>query len=173
MSTWRKANTRRPSRSTANTVQRLALVYHSQGKYAEAETLVSKSLEVHRRLLGPEHPSTLVSMNYQAYVYGAEGKYSQAEAHFRQTLQTSQRVLGPENPVTLSLLTDLAAMYQRQGKYALAETYAAQALAWKVPSRPVRPWMMRRVDLSTRIAIMPAPPPRQLSPLHLSCRWPR
>src|SRR5271155_2433773 len=31
--------------------------------------------------------------------------------------------------------------------------YAAQALAWKVPSRPVRPCTIRRVFLSTRIAI--------------------
>src|SRR5580693_3386406 len=35
--------------------------------------------------------------------------------------------------------------------------YAAQALAWKVPSRPVRPCTIKRVFLSTRIAINTIP----------------
>src|SRR5271167_2521422 len=33
--------------------------------------------------------------------------------------------------------------------------YSAQALAWKVPSRPVSPCTMTRVDLSTRMLISP------------------
>ena len=31
--------------------------------------------------------------------------------------------------------------------------YSAQALAWNVPSRPVRPWTITRVDLFTRMLI--------------------
>src|SRR6185369_10488661 len=46
--------------------------------------------------------------------------------------------------------------------------YAAQVFAWNVPSRPVIPWMISRVDLSTRIAITGLPRQPQLFPLHLS-----
>ena len=47
----------------------LASVYFSQGKYAEAEALHSQSLEITRRIFGPENPDTLMSMNDLANVY--------------------------------------------------------------------------------------------------------
>ena len=43
-----------------------------QGKYAQAEALYSQTLEIQRRVLGPEHPDTLMSMNNLAIVYFAE-----------------------------------------------------------------------------------------------------
>jgi len=45
----------------------LADLYRSQGKYALAEPLLSKALEVRRRVLGPEHPDTLLVMSNLAY----------------------------------------------------------------------------------------------------------
>ena len=37
----------------------LADVYDEEGKYAQAEALYSQTLEIQRRVLGPEHPDTL------------------------------------------------------------------------------------------------------------------
>jgi hypothetical protein len=34
----------------------LANVYASEGKYAQAEALHSQTLEIRRRVVGPEHP---------------------------------------------------------------------------------------------------------------------
>jgi tetratricopeptide (TPR) repeat protein len=107
----------------------LAGVYWSLGKYAQAEALHSQTLEIRRRVLGPEHPGTLASMHNLAGVYSSEARYKPAEALFGQTLETQRRVLGAEHPSTLWTLSDLAAMYQQQGRYALAETLAAQAFA--------------------------------------------
>ena len=50
----------------------LANVYDVQGKYAQAETLDSQTLEIQRRVLGPEHPDTLRSMNNLAIVYNCK-----------------------------------------------------------------------------------------------------
>jgi hypothetical protein len=44
----------------------LANVYAQQGEYGKAETLHTRILEIRRRVLGPEHPDTLMSMlNWQ------------------------------------------------------------------------------------------------------------
>jgi tetratricopeptide (TPR) repeat protein len=86
-------------------------------------------VEIRRRVLGPEHPDTLSSLDELARDYAAQGEYAQAEALFRQVLETERRVHGPEHPNTLSTLSAMTKMYQRWGKYALAENYAAQALA--------------------------------------------
>jgi tetratricopeptide (TPR) repeat protein len=101
----------------------------NQGKYAQAETLASQTLEIRRRVLGPEHPATLTSMNSLASAYSLEGKYAQAEPLFNQTLEARRRVLRPEHPDTLDTLSDMAYMYQSEGKYGQAENYAEQALA--------------------------------------------
>jgi tetratricopeptide (TPR) repeat protein len=107
----------------------LGRAYTLQGKYALAEALSSRTSEIQRRVLGPQHSETLSSMNTLALVYQSEGKYAQAEALYSQTLEIQRRVLGPEDPFTLTTLSDFAYMYQRLGKYGLAETHAAQALA--------------------------------------------
>lgn len=74
----------------------------NEGKYAQAEALNLQTLEIRRRVLGPEHPDTLMSINNLAVVYFDEGKYAQAEALFSQTLEIMRRVLGPEHPATKS-----------------------------------------------------------------------
>ena len=107
----------------------LANAFLGQGKYAQAEALYSETLETQSRVLGSEHPNTLMSMNNLADVYAAEGKYAQAEVLFNKNLEAKRRVLGPAHPNTLGALADAAAMYELEGKYVLAETYAMQALA--------------------------------------------
>ena len=50
-------------------MSRLASVYYLEGKYAQAEALDNQTLEIQRRVLGPEHPDTLESMSSLAGVY--------------------------------------------------------------------------------------------------------
>ena len=45
-------------------------------------------------MLGPEHPSTLYSLNGLGVVYYSEGKYSQAEALDHQILDIRRHLLG-------------------------------------------------------------------------------
>jgi tetratricopeptide (TPR) repeat protein len=107
----------------------LANLYHAQGKWAEGEALQLEAFEVKRRILGPEHRDTLISMGNLANTYATEGKYIQAEPLFKRALEVQLRLLGPEHLDTLYTLSVLALMYQRQGKYALAETHATELLA--------------------------------------------
>jgi hypothetical protein len=59
----------------------LADLYRSQGKYTLAEPLLSKALEVRRRVLGREHADTLIVMSNLAYAW-EEGKNSLAVSLF-------------------------------------------------------------------------------------------
>ena len=83
----------------------VASAYYGQGKYAQAEALYSQTLEIRRRVLGPEHPDTLNSMNNLASEgYIPQGKYAQAETLLSQALEILRRVSGPERPDTLDVI---------------------------------------------------------------------
>jgi tetratricopeptide (TPR) repeat protein len=111
--------------SIRNTMGR---VYTDLGLYPEAAKQHQQALDLRRRVLGSEHPSTLMSMNNLANVYMNEGKYAQAETLLSQALQVMRRVLGPEHPSTLLSMGNLAIVYMDEGKYAQAEGLDSQVL---------------------------------------------
>ena len=59
----------------------------SRGKYAEAEQMHRQTLELDKKVSGPEHPDTLMSMSNLAYVLTLQGKYDEAKGLRRQMLQ--------------------------------------------------------------------------------------
>jgi tetratricopeptide (TPR) repeat protein len=86
----------------------LAGVLESQGKYEDAEAMNRQTLALSETVLGREHPSTLTSMSNLALVLRRQGKYEDAEAMNRQTLALSETVLGREHPDTLTTMYNLA-----------------------------------------------------------------
>ncbi len=58
-----------------------------QGKYAQAQPLAEKALEIRRRLLTDDHPDTANSYNEVAYTLNAQGKYAQAQPLFEKALE--------------------------------------------------------------------------------------
>ena len=64
----------------AHTLNNLALVYWTQGKYSEAEGLYKRALAILEKALGANHPDVARTLNDLALVYRAQGKYGEAEA---------------------------------------------------------------------------------------------
>jgi hypothetical protein len=89
---------------------------------------MAEVLAVRRRVLGEEHPSTLLSMNNLAVAYRAGKRYDDAEGLFARTLEARRRLLGPEHPDTLTSASNLATLYVFQGKDAIAEPLLRQVL---------------------------------------------
>src|SRR5258708_6287500 len=83
-------------------------VYEKLGLYPRAQALQQQSMEIRQRVLGPEHPDTLTSMNDLATDLDDSGHYAEAEKLEREALDISRRVLGPEHPGTLMLMNNLA-----------------------------------------------------------------
>jgi len=97
------------------------------GKYDEAESLHLEALNASRRVLGDEHPSTLVSIGNLAFLYKTLGRYDEAEPLFLETLNNRRRVLGDEHPSTLVSINNLAGLYESQGRYDEAEPLYLEA----------------------------------------------
>ena len=95
--------------------------YYLIGKYQEAERMYRQALELMRKVLGMEHPSTLNSMNNLALALVNQGKYEEAEQMHRQALELREKVLGKEHPLTLRNIKDLEAVLRHQGKCKDAE----------------------------------------------------
>jgi eukaryotic-like serine/threonine-protein kinase len=105
--------------------------YTDLGLHAEAAKQLERALELRRRVLGPEHPDTLTTMNNLASVYDIEGKFAETEALDTQILEIRRRVLGPEHPDTLASMMNLGTVYGDEAKYAQAEALDSRTLEIK------------------------------------------
>ncbi|MDZ8087583.1 MAG: tetratricopeptide repeat protein, partial [Nostoc sp. DedQUE12b] len=112
----------------AATLNNLAQLYYSQGKYSEAETLNLQALELWRRFLGEEHPDVATTLNNLGQLYYSQGKYSEAETLYLRALELWRRFLGEEHPDVAATLNNLGQLYYSQGKYSEAETLYLRAL---------------------------------------------
>jgi hypothetical protein len=73
-------------------------------------------LEDRLRLLGPDHPHTLITRNSLASLSGEAGRVDQAIAQFRALLKDCLRVLGPDHPETLKIRNNLALWLRLAGE---------------------------------------------------------
>ncbi len=99
----------------------LADLYENQGRPGEAEPLYLETIEIKKRVLGREDPSTLESMNRLSLVYLSQGRYDEAEPLMVKTLEIRKRVLGEDDPETQGSMNNLALLYNDQGRYDQAE----------------------------------------------------
>jgi tetratricopeptide (TPR) repeat protein len=104
----------------------MCLSHH--GKYVDAERIQREVHEVERRVLGAEHPGTLMTANNLAASLAYQGKYVDAERIQREVLGVQKRVLGAEHPDTLYTATNLASSLSGQGKHADAERIQREVL---------------------------------------------
>ncbi|HKN60543.1 MAG TPA: serine/threonine-protein kinase [Candidatus Acidoferrales bacterium] len=103
-------------------------VYANLGLNPRALSLDQRALEIRRRVLGPEHPDTLRSMNSLASDLIDGGHYAEAEKLDRETLGIRRRVLGLEHADTLTSMNNLADDLAQEGQYAEAEKLYREAL---------------------------------------------
>ena len=109
----------------------------ASGSLNVAHTLFESELSVRRRVLGPEHSSTLMAMANLAISLRTLGDANAARALLEKTLEAMKRVLGPEHPSTLDAMANLAESFK-----VLGDAKAARALSEKtleVMSRTLGP----------------------------------
>jgi tetratricopeptide (TPR) repeat protein len=97
----------------ATSLNNLALLYGSQGKYEQAEPLYLQALEMTKKLLGAEHPDVATSLNNLAELYHSQGKYEQAEPLFLQALMILYQKLGENHPNTITVLNNFVYFLQQ------------------------------------------------------------
>lgn len=99
----------------------LATVYQEQGKFAEAETVLKKSLQICKLIYGEEHPkiiSILRDLMVGCFIFPYEGSEKgfknhlrEAEFYGQQAIEMAAKIFGREHPISLELLQLLAEIY--------------------------------------------------------------
>jgi non-specific serine/threonine protein kinase/serine/threonine-protein kinase len=112
----------------AQMMQTMGEVYQSLGLYPQAQSLLTRAVEIRRRVLGPREKETLASMSSLGGNLRAQGRYPEAEKLDRETLDIRRRVLGPEHPDTLKSISDLSSVLAGEGRFPEAEKLLRECL---------------------------------------------
>ena len=71
----------------------LARIYQTQGRWNEAEKFGIEFMNMRKKLLGADHPDTLISMGNLAYTYKYQGKLNEAEKLNIQVMDIRKKLL--------------------------------------------------------------------------------
>lgn len=103
-------------------------VYRNLGLYSQSQTLLSRSLDIKRSVLGARNRETLFTANRLASTLADAGQLAEAEKLLRTTVDEQRRILGPENRDTLGSMNNLATVLDEQGHYTDAEKLERQII---------------------------------------------
>ena len=120
---------------------------YERGRYAEAEPLFRRALQIREQALGLHHPEVAQVLHKLAILSWQRGNYAQAEPLFRRALCIQEQAPRPDHPEVASLLHNLALLFWSQGNYAQAEPLYQQALClWEQTLGPDCPELARPLN---------------------------
>jgi tetratricopeptide (TPR) repeat protein len=116
--------------NTVEVVDIYAIAYLNDtvGKLTEAEVMYQRALDGYEKTWGPEHASTLNTVNNLGTLYHNQGKLAEAEAMYQRALDGFEKAWGPDHTSTLNTVNNLGNLYRNQGKLAEAEAMYQRAL---------------------------------------------
>lgn len=94
----------------------------------EAAELNEQVFEMRKRILGEEHPGTLISMNNLALTFAKQGWLSEAAELNEKVLEKRKIVLGEEHGDTLTSMDNLAWTFCEQERWIEAEELSLEVL---------------------------------------------
>lgn len=107
----------------------LALQYHRQKKFEEAERLYQHALAFREKFFGPDHSSVATGLNNLAILCRDQGRYEEATELFRRSLAITESAWGPEHPKVARRLCNLASLALKQEKFSEAKHLFGRILA--------------------------------------------
>ncbi|KAL6832120.1 hypothetical protein V8C40DRAFT_163757 [Trichoderma camerunense] len=115
-------------KARASLLHRVAFYFIDEGKWNQAEIFNIEATEIRRRLLGADHPDTLMSMNNLASTYSHQGRRKEAEDLYLQVMEARKIKLGADHPDTLGSMSNLALTYYYQCRWKEAEDLNLQVM---------------------------------------------
>ena len=106
----------------------LADLYQQNDMNAEAERMYRRALDGKEKAWGPDHTSTLSTVNNLGNLYKNQGKLGEAEKMYRRALDGKEKAWGPDHTSTLDTVNNLGNLYADQGKLGEAEKIYRRAL---------------------------------------------
>ncbi|SEU47807.1 NB-ARC domain-containing protein [Nonomuraea wenchangensis] len=115
--------------ATARLLNQAGLFLNNQGAISRAIDYFERACVTYERVLGGDHPDTLMSRNNLASAYESAGDVGRAIPLYEATLADCERVLGGEHPDTLTSRNNLAYAYKSAGDLGRAIPLYERALA--------------------------------------------
>jgi serine/threonine protein kinase len=103
-------------------------VYERLGLYPKAESLFARSLEIRRRVLGPQDADTLEAQAGFGSALWRQAKYPESEKVLDDAMAQARKSLGAEDLTTLQIGSNLGLTLADEGKFAQAEALTRQVL---------------------------------------------
>ena len=104
------------NRFTLLAMHNMAALWGKQGRWEEAETLMSEVVDRRSKALGDLHEDSLASTANFAEICRALGLHTKSQALFENVVRSYQVVKGENHPDTLLRKVSLAATYDSQGQ---------------------------------------------------------
>lgn len=106
----------------------LGLLYRFQGKFAEAEQMMKRSLAIKEKTLGKNHPDLLLTLNNLVGLYEEHEEYIGIEPLIKRSLDICKQSTEEESICIDTPLHNLGWYYAHQGRYEDAELLLKRAL---------------------------------------------
>ncbi|CCI34922.1 Kinesin light chain (fragment) [Microcystis aeruginosa PCC 9701] len=120
----------------ATSLNNLAHLYESQGRYTEAEPLYLEALDLRKRLLGDNHPSVATSLNNLAELYNSQGRYTEAEPLYLEAINIFRERLGENHPHTQTVYRNYLEMLSQLPEAELRQRFPDEVVEMLKPKPP-------------------------------------
>jgi tetratricopeptide (TPR) repeat protein len=118
--------------ATADSLNRLGVLFADDGRASDALPLFEESLRVRARLYGPDHPSTVATMQNLASAYHEVGRYEEAEKLYVRALEAYEKKGDAYLGVASVAQNNLACLYRSMGRGSQAESLHLHAIALSI-----------------------------------------
>jgi len=102
-------------------------LYH-RARYAEAEPLMRRALDIDQQAFGPDHPNVAIRLNNLALLLEDTNRRDEAEPLMRRALEIDEESFGPDHPNVATDLNNLAQLLQATNRRDEAEPLMRRAL---------------------------------------------
>ena len=94
-----------------------AYLYEQNDMYVEAEGMYRRALDGKEKAWGPEHTSTLSTVNNLGLLYADQGKLAKAEEMYRRALDGYIKARGSNHPNTKLIARNLSLFRERKSTF--------------------------------------------------------
>jgi len=113
---------------TFTLMNNLGLYYNTQARYAQAEPLYRRALEINEIALGSNHPTVATCLNNLATLLETTNRLNQAELLYRRALEINEKSFGKDHPNVARALNNLAELLRNTNRLKEAEPLYRRAL---------------------------------------------
>src|SRR5207248_2305640 len=112
-------------------VEPIAMLLYRKGQFTAAESIQRLLLTSKEQALGPDHPSTLGTVNNLGLLYADQGKLGEADRMYQRVAARYENAFQHETIPALNTASKLARLYREQGKTNEAEKMFQRAIIGK------------------------------------------